>query len=506
MLTRATTIALLMVFFVPIAMAFTQPGQQELADPFIGDWQGTLRAADGTESPIVAQVINWGQEGYQANLLPAFDQRVPPLAVLKGLKAGDAIVFGNTARIEGGIFSGQLTGDRPGRFQMEHIVRLSPTLGAPPPEDAVVLFDGTNLDAWRMSGNEAFVVDLAKLVGGNNRAVYLRSRVTSPRAQRALLEVGSDDAIVVWVNGQRVHSNKVFRPVTPWEDQVEINLNAGENVLLLKVVQGSGGWGACARIRGLDGKDIEGLAFEPAPLLGWDELTTIQAGSTGTILTWELAGPYTEEGKDANALFDTAFPPEEGAGEAVEWKVINEKPQPKGWRLTGDGAMEIVPGTGSIVSKQEFGDHEIHLEFCTPFEPNNRGQGRGNSGVYIQARYEIQVLDSYGLEGRDNECGGIYNVGAPVVNMCAPPLQWHTYNIKFRAPRFANGQRVEPARITVYHNGVLVHDNVEIPGSTPGGAGEDRGDRPIQTGGILLQDHGNRVRYRNIWVRELPAE
>ena len=165
--------------------------------------------------------------------------------------------------------------------------------------------------------------------------------------------------------------------------------------------------------------------------------------------------------------------------------------------------MEVAPRSGGIISKRTFTDHKLHVEFRTPFEPKKRGQGRGNSGVYLQGRYEVQVLDSYGLEGRSNECGGVYGVGAPRVNMCAPPLQWQTYDITFTAPRFDQGGKLlKHARMTVVHNGVLIHDNVEVPRPTTA-----CWDRNItEPGGLHLQDHGNRVRYRNIWAVEVRAE
>ena len=132
--------------------------------------------------------------------------------------------------------------------------------------------------------------------------------------------------------------------------------------------------------------------------------------------------------------------------------------------------------------------------------PNAKGQARGNSGVYNQGRYEVQVLDSYGLSGEDNECGGIYKVARPLVNMCAPPMQWQSYDITFRGPRIdKQGKLIENVRITVIHNGVLIHDKLEIPGTT-GGASDMDLHLP---GPLKLQDHGNLIQYRNIWLVEI---
>ena len=150
-------------------------------------------------------------------------------------------------------------------------------------------------------------------------------------------------------------------------------------------------------------------------------------------------------------------------------------------------------------SKGAFGDVTLHVEFRTPFRPGARGQGRGNSGVYVQDRYEVQVLDSFGLKGENNECGGIYTVAKPLVNLCLPPLAWQTYDIEFESAKFDNdGRKTKPAVMTVRHNGVLIHDHVEVPKATTA-AGRPEGP---ERGPIQLQNHGNPVFFKNIWVLE----
>lgn len=161
-------------------------------------------------------------------------------------------------------------------------------------------------------------------------------------------------------------------------------------------------------------------------------------------------------------------------------------------QLTPDGLLKE-----GVTSKLAHGSCQLHLEFRLPYMPKATGQGRGNSGCYLQGRYEVQILDSFGLEGKNNECGGIYSISDPAQNMCFPPLTWQTYDIDYTAATYdAAGKKTKPARITVKHNGVVVQDNVELPKATTA-APIKEGPEP---GPLYLQNHGNPVRFRNIWL------
>jgi len=177
------------------------------------------------------------------------------------------------------------------------------------------------------------------------------------------------------------------------------------------------------------------------------------------------------------------------------WQPRNGKDKVK-WKLLDNGVMQA--GGGDIITEKKFDGHfKLHVEFRVPYMPKATGQARGNSGVYVQGRYEVQILDSYGHKSKNNDCGAIYEVAAPLVNACKAPTVWQSYDIEFHATVCKDGKKVEPARMTVHHNGVKIHDDVKINVDvTRAGM---QGD-PCTPGPILLQDHGNPVQFRNIWL------
>lgn len=175
---------------------------------------------------------------------------------------------------------------------------------------------------------------------------------------------------------------------------------------------------------------------------------------------------------------------------------------PAAW-VVKDGAIEVVPKTGDLCTKQLFADHFLHLEFRLSDMPEAKGQAKSNSGVFLQGRYEIQVLDSSGWDIPGlGDCGAIYDQYAPLMNACQRALTWQTYDVFFRAPRCEGKVVKELARLTVLHNGIVIHNNIQLPGVT--GAPTDLN---VQLPGHLrLQDHSNTVWYRNIWAVHLPKE
>ncbi|MDZ7724902.1 MAG: DUF1080 domain-containing protein [candidate division KSB1 bacterium] len=214
---------------------------------------------------------------------------------------------------------------------------------------------------------------------------------------------------------------------------------------------------------------------------------------SGTESTQEKAGKAPS---DAVILFD--------GGDLSAWRTAEG--EPADWKVT-DEYFECVPGKSLIITKQAFGDCQLHVEWASPAEPEGNGQGRGNSGVFLMGKYEIQVLDSYeNTTYADGQAAALYGQKPPEVNASRPPGKWQTYDIIFRRPRFnPDGSVRKPAVVTVFHNGVLVQDHVELTGPTTYQIRTDYAPHSDRLP-IFLQDHSNPVRYRNVWIRDLEKE
>src|SRR6059036_1168941 len=192
-----------------------------------------------------------------------------------------------------------------------------------------------------------------------------------------------------------------------------------------------------------------------------------------------------------------------GGADLSKWQAADGGPAK--WKV-GDGYFEVAPGTGDMQTRDAFGDSQLHVEWATPSPARGEDQDRGNSGVFLHGLYEVQVLDSYQSKTyADGQAAAIYGQYPPLVNASRPPGQWQTYDIIFHGPRFdKDGKLLRPARETVFHNGVLVQDNVELSGPTAHGKRPPYEPQPEKLP-LALQDHSNPIRFRNIWIRELKA-
>ena len=242
------------------------------------------------------------------------------------------------------------------------------------------------------------------------------------------------------------------------------------------------------------------------PGAGWDQKSRIEVAGRldGQKATFDAAGHNF-------AIADGKLTGKTAKGETLELnRIVRQSPTmgakaPAGATILFDGTSldHWKPGAKmddrkllqiGALTNQNYADFTMHLEFILPYQPAATGQGRGNSGVYIQNRYETQILDSFGLVPQAGDCAALYRTVAPSINMCLPPLQWQTYDIDFTAARFEGGKKVKNARIMLKHNGVVVHD-IDIPNKT--GAGKPEAPEP---GPIQLQNHSNPVFFRNVWI------
>lgn len=318
-------------------------------------------------------------------------------------------------------------------------------------------------------------------------------RYPSPCAGKALLALFLLNAMHFslpgWLLAQNEGEKKVIiDPQIAAEDpefQVQGEYVA-DNMGLQVIALGNGNFRAVLYNGGLPGagwdksprQEIEGDA---------DDMADLTENYTKTLRKSPTLGAQPPEG--SLVLFD-------GTQETFEkhWR--------KGARVAGEQDGQLLLKEGATTT-ETFHDYTLHLEFQLSFMPSARGQGRANSGAYHQGRYETQILDSFGLEGLDNECGGLYKIKAPDVNVCFPPLSWQTYDVDVTSARYDDqGQKVKNARITARLNGVLIHDNVELPGVT---AGNSLQESP-EPGPLYLQNHKDPVRFRNIWILPRDAD
>ncbi|MFO0826355.1 MAG: DUF1080 domain-containing protein [Gemmataceae bacterium] len=278
--------------------------------------------------------------------------------------------------------------------------------------------------------------------------------------------------------------------------------------------QGDGNVGAQVIARGLGEFEIK-FTVGGLPGDGWDGKATPKATAkrgedgavaiTGKDITGNIAdGKLTIKTPTSSAVLAKVERKSNTLGKAAPEGaavLFGKEGDEKNW--DGGKIVELSDGkflNMGVKSKEKFQGFTAHIEFRLPWMPNSTGQGRGNSGVYLQDRYECQVLDSFGLNGENNECGGIYTQHKPSVNMCYPPMTWQTYDIEFTPAQFGeDGKKTKNGRATIYHNGVKIHDNIEFPKECPGGQKEAATPGPFQ-----FQNHGDPVVYRNVWV--VPAK
>ena len=301
---------------------------------------------------------------------------------------------------------------------------------------------------------------------------------------------------------------------TQGEYEATVNQDGTDKKIGVQVVaNGLGEFTLKLHAGGLPGTGWDGKTFKTTKAVTKDGKVVFPVKASGPPVGTIADGVITAPGEDGKPITfkkvsrkSPTLGAEPPKGAVVLWGKEGDEAKWNGGRLMtlSDGKF-LTPAKvggkgGDIKTKEKFGAFKMHVEFRLPWMPSHTGQGRGNSGVYLQDRYELQVLDSFGLNGENNECGGIYTQHKPSVNMCLPPMAWQTYDIEFTPAQFDDaGKKTKNGRATILHNGVKIHDDIEFPKDCPGGAKESPEPGPFR-----FQDHGDPVIYRNVWV--LPVK
>lgn len=253
----------------------------------------------------------------------------------------------------------------------------------------------------------------------------------------------------------------------------------------------------------------EGNAAKEVRVIGFDGPDGLRIVGPGWTAVWkdgrfQASGPVRQATLERMAVGRTGTPPPQGAkilfdgSNLQEW--TDKNGGPAAWKITPEGWMEIPPGVGDHRTKDSFGNVRLYLEYRHAFNPDGINRKRGNSGVYLQSNYEIQLNDNFANDVNEALSGAIYHVATPKVNASAPPMEWQSLEVEFFTPQVdSSGKKTAHARMTVWQNGVMIHENVELPQITGGGKGETADPLPVN-----LQAHGGLLQFRNIWAQPLP--
>ncbi len=477
---------------LPVETAPKPRSDLRSSDAFVGRYAGVFHRVDGSTSKAVADVLAEGGGSYRAVLRTYSPKLASPVAPALHIE------------LRTGSGKGKSSGSR-ARLKVQRSKDADADLGL-----NFSYYEGSwnNLpDFDALTPVQTGVVkyfDIRPRQRDDNYGFKFTGFVKIPANGRHTFFTRSDDGSRLFIGSKRVVDNdglhssqektgkirlkKGLHPIT-----VTFFEKGGDEILEVGYVRSSPGKPVAAdKVDGDDGIALTGKRGDVAwkGTLGGDKLVVAGQGERFVLEYVSGDSPYANLQPPDGAV--VLLPLEENKAPALDaWSNAS-------WQALADGSMKVVKGNNR--TRRSFGDIRLHLEFMVPFEPAGRGQKRGNSGLYLQNRYEVQVLDSFGLEPGKGDCGALYGVAPPKVNASLPPLTWQTYDIIFRAARLdAAGKVRQPPVITVLHNGRTIHLRQELPDSTRAAGASGHAAK----GPLMLQEHGHPVRYRNIWLVEL---